>query len=184
MVASAAATAMSTPMLATADSDLQVGAPGATQAQANLDFLISIPTYIYFQIGDNVLIDTVDFDLTTGPTTPGSGAVAATSSVNVILRTNATTLNISASGADLQNADGDIIPITDITETGGGTEIPHPGDFVGTSVPFNPTNTDIATDNTETWSFSFANTTAYPPGVYGDGSGVNGQTVTYTVADF
>ena len=161
-----------------------MGAPGATSAAANLDFRISIPTYIYFQIGSAATIDTVDFDMTAPAITPGSGALNATSgTVNVILRTNATTLNLSAVGADLDNGAGGTIPLTDITGTAAGTgDIPHPT-FNGASVAVNPVTSDIVTDNTETWTFTYANATAVPPGVYGDGAG-NGTRVTYTIADF
>ncbi|NIW25412.1 MAG: hypothetical protein GWN29_13075 [Gammaproteobacteria bacterium] len=186
VLTSVTAAAVAIPMLATADSDQQVGAPGATQAQANLDFRISIPTFIYFQIGSaGATIDTVDFDLAAGPTTPGSGPLNATSgTVNVVLRTNATNLNLTANSGgvvNLQNAAGDTIPLTDITGAATGTEIPHPAAFGGTAA-VTPTNTDI-TDNTETWTFTFANGTVYPAGVYGDGAG-NGRTVAYTIADF
>ena len=183
-LASVTAAAMCAPMLASADSDLQVGAPGATSAVAHLDFRISIPTYIYFQIGSAAIVDTVDFDLTAGPTTPGTGPLAATSGpVTVVLRTNATTLNLSATGADLIDGAGNTILLSDITGTAAGTgDIPHPT-FNGGSVAVSPVTSDIVTDNIETWTFSYANAAAVPAGVYGDGAG-NGSQVTYTIADF
>jgi len=184
-LASVTAAAMCAPILASADSDLQVGAPGATSAVAHLDFRISIPTYIYFQIGSAGTIDTVDFDLTAGPTTPGTGPFGATTNgtVTVLLNTNATTLNLSATGADLINGAGDTIALTDITGTAAGTgDIPHPI-FNGGSVAVTPVTSNIVGTNTETWTFSYANAAAVPAGVYGDGAG-NGSRVTYTIADF
>ncbi|MDH5500137.1 MAG: hypothetical protein OEY72_03440, partial [Gammaproteobacteria bacterium] len=60
---------------AAADSDLQFGA-GAT-ATASLDFRITIPQFVYFQVGTagNGNVDRVDWDLST--VQPGQGAPLA-----------------------------------------------------------------------------------------------------------
>ena len=102
------------PSLTVADSQLSIGGAGTT-AQANLDFRITIPSFVYFQIGSAGSVDRVDYDLNVGPVQPGSGGpIAATGgvadgadgSLSVILATNAASVSIAASGGNLTSGGG------------------------------------------------------------------------------
>lgn len=177
IVASAAATAMSAPMLASAESDLSVAAAGSASAQANLDFQIIIPSFIFFQVGSpGVTIDLVTFDVLTANEEPGSGnAVLGSSAISVDLRTNAANVRIAATGGNMDDGSGNLIPLTDITATAGGT-IPVP-DFGADTGLFAPVGGIL----NDTWNFSYDNTAVVPAGTYGGAA--NGGRVTYTATD-
>jgi hypothetical protein len=164
------------PPLSMADSQLSIGGVGTT-AQANLDFRIVIPSFIFFQVGSALTVDRVDYDLNVGPIQPGAGApVTATGGLNdgadgnlsIILATNAASVSIAATGGNLTDGGTNNIPFTDITATDTGT-IPVP-DFGTTITPFAPGGFSLA----DTWSYVYDNTTVYAAATY------NG-TVTYTV---
>lgn len=163
------------PSLTVADSQLSIGGAGTT-AQANLDFRITIPSFVYFQIGSAGSVDRVDYDLNVGPVQPGSGGpIAATGgvadgadgSLSVILATNAASVSIAASGGNLTSG-ADTLPFADITAADTGT-IPVP-DFGATITPFAPGGFSL----TDTWSYTYDNTSVYNAGIY------NG-TATYTI---
>ena len=175
-IASAIAAVIGAPSMALADSDLNVG-PSGTTAQAQLSFRITIPDFVYFQVGTASAgtIDRVDFDMTgleagdgnaVAPT--GGTGDAADGIVTVVLRTNAANVEIDATGGDLTGTvSGTTIPFSEITASDGGV-IPVP-DFDGTT---NLGSGPI--DLTDNWTFSYDNTSVYQPDQY-DG------TVTYTV---
>lgn len=155
------------PSLAVADSQLSIGGAGTT-AQANLDFRIIIPSFIYFQIGSAGSVDRVDFDLNVGPVQPGSGGpISATGGVGdgvdgaltVNLATNATSVSIAASGGNLTSG-ANTLPFTDITAVDTGT-IPVP-DFGATITPFAPGGFSL----TDTWTYTYDNATVYNAGTY------------------
>lgn len=177
MVASAAATTLCAPMLATAESDLSVAAAGSASAQANLDFQIIIPSFIFFQVGSpGTTIDLVTFDLVTALEEPGStNPVPGSSTISVDLRTNASQVRIAASGGDMDDGSGNLIALTDITATAGGT-IPVP-DFGADTGLFAPVGGVL----NDTWSYSYDNTAVVPAGTYGGAA--NGGRVTYTATD-
>jgi hypothetical protein len=165
------------PSVSIADSQLSYGGAG-TSAQANLDFRIVIPSFLYFQVGSAGTTDRVDYDLSLGPVEPGSGGpITATGgtgdgadgTVSVTLITNAASVSIAASGADLTGGGALTLPFSDITATAGGGTIPVP-DFGATISPFAPGGFSLS-DN---WSYTYDNTSIYEAGTY------NG-TATYTV---
>ena len=176
LVASTIATALiAAPSLTVADSQLSIGGAGTT-AQANLDFRIVIPSFVYFQIGSAGSIDRVDYDLSAGPVQPGSGGpISATGGVadgadgalTVSLATNAASVSITATGGNLTSG-ADTIPFADITAIDTGT-IPVP-DFGTTFSPFAPGGFSLS----DTWTYTYDNTSVYNAGTY------NGQ-VTYTI---
>ena len=187
MVASAAATAMSAPMLATAESDLSVAAAGSASAQANLDFVVVIPSFIFFQVGTaGATIDSMTFDLATAGVEPGIGGAGvdgessyapATNTIDITLRTNASNVRIAATGGSMTSATTtDSIPLTDINVTPGGT-IPVPT-FGGDTGLFGGGLPGTLND---TWAFNYANTAIVEGGIYGGAA--NGGRVTYTATD-
>jgi len=178
LAATALATTLAAPTTTLADSQLSTGGAGTT-AEANLDFRIIIPNFVFFQIGTLASVDRIDFDLTAAPIQPGAGAaVSATGgvgdgvdgAVTVNLITNASSISIGASGGDLTNAATDTIPFADITAADGGT-IPVP-DFGATVSPFAPGGFSL----TDTWSYTYDNSSVYNAGTY-DGRAVYTITV-------
>lgn len=179
-LASVTAAALSLPLIASADSDLGLGAPTSTSANADLDFQIVIPSFIYFQVGSGGnTVDLVNFDLGLAVEEPGStNSVAGNAGSGVIgvdLRSNAASVQITATGGALNDGGANNIPLTEISVAAGGT-IPAP-DF-GASTGFFPVLGGVLSD---TWTFTYDNNNVYPPGTYG---GAGTGTVTYTAADF
>ena len=178
LLTSVTAAAMAVPAVVLADSDLQIGGTG-TQAQAQLPFRITIGDFVFFRVGTlgNGNVDRVDFDLATAGVESGSGGPftanggtgdGAYGALTVQLRSNATNIEIAASGGNLVglNTAGNL-PFADITAADGGT-IPVP-DFGATQ------NLNTGPYNlTDTWSYTYDNTNVYVPDEY------NG-TVIYTV---
>jgi len=177
MLAAAVAATLSAPMLASADSDLQVG-PTGTIAQADLGFQITIGDFVYFRVGSTAgTVDRVDFNLTAGTGTVsganvpfaanGSVGDGADGALGIELRTNVANVRIAASPGSLTGPGGSI-PFTDIT-VGDGNVIDAP-DFGATITPF------AAAPGTlnDTWTYTYDNSTVYAPGTYTG-------TVTYTV---
>lgn len=169
------AAAVTAPMLATADSAIGIGGTGTT-AQASLDFLITIPDFVYFQVGTVGSVDRVDFDLSAGGgTEPGlnlpfaaTGGVldGADGALTIELRTNVSSVNIAASGGNLTSG-ADTLPFTDISAADGGQ----------ITVPDFGANVDIVAGLpgtlNDTWTYTYDNSAVYPPGTYAG-------TVTYT----
>ena len=158
---------------ATADSDLQFG--GGATASASLDFRITIPQFVYFQVGSPLAaVDRIDWDLT--GTQPGqSGApIGATGGVGdgtdgiigITLITNAATVTIASNtgGGNLTGAGGNI-PFTEINVSDGGT----------ITAPAFDGNTVIATGGpysaTDNWTYTYDDDTVYSAGQY-DGTSV------------
>jgi len=179
MLAAAVAATLSAPMLASADSDLQVG-PTGTAAQVDLGFQITIGDFVYFQVGSAAAgtVDRVDFDLTAGAGTVSGAGVAfaanggvgdgADGALNVVLRTNVANVQIAASPGSLAGPGGANIPFADISATDGGViDVP---DFGATITPF-PAAPGTLND---TWTYMYDNANVYAPGTYTG-------TVTYTV---
>ena len=170
-LASAIAIAIGAPATSVADSELSIGGTGTT-AQASVDFRITIPDFVYFQVGTvgNGNVDLVDFNmagLESGDSTPVASVGGA---LNVVLRSNADNVSLGASGGNLTGAVLlGTIPFAEITATESvGGSIPVP-DFGSTNnLPAGPYNL------TDSWSYEYDNTSVYAPDVY------TGQ-VTYTV---
>ncbi|MBL4850863.1 MAG: hypothetical protein JKY90_01075 [Gammaproteobacteria bacterium] len=172
------AAAVVMPQMATADSQLNFGGMGTT-AEANLDFRITIPNFLFFQIGSaGATVDRVDFDLGVPPpgTQPGSGGLFSATggtgdgtdgALTVNLITNAANVSIAATGGNLTSG-ADSLPFADITATDtGAITVP---DFGATVGPVAIGTLSLS----DTWTYTYDNTTVYPAGTY-DG------TVTYTV---
>ena len=153
------------PQIGVADSQLSFGGLGTT-AQANLDFRITIPEFVFFQIGSaGATVDEVAYDLSA--TQPGSGGpFAATGGtgdgadgvLTVTLITNAANVSIGASGGNLTSGI-DNLPFADITASDGGV-IAVP-DFGATVTPL----AIGAISQVDSWTYTYDNTTAYVQGI-------------------
>ncbi|HMN94282.1 MAG TPA: hypothetical protein PKC60_13710 [Hydrogenophaga sp.] len=176
------AASLAVPMLASAESQLTVG---AGTAAARLNFQVVIPRILFLAVGTGNAtlgtvgtIDEVVFDYTTNPTDVGGGALAPAASVtgNVVpvrVLGNNGLIEITAAGSGTGLSNGtDTIPWTQISATSSEATFPVPA--VGATA--SPTlNAGRLTDRTATWTYSFANSDIVAPGTY------TGQ-VTYTAS--
>lgn len=187
LLKSALALALATPLLASAESQLVIGAGNAS---ARLDFRVIVPRVLYLGVGtgsaalsNNTSVDTVTFDYSTNPAALGTGAAAGAITGNVVpVRVlgngGQITLTANTTGA-LTNATADTIPWTQISATSSLGALPSPViPLTGAGAASNVTlssGTKI-TDRSANWTFSYANGAVVAPGTYGT---TNGR-VTYT----
>jgi hypothetical protein len=183
----------SLPQAASADSNSANGA--SPSASASLDFRITIPGVLRFQVGTAGTgnVDTIDFappaaTLGDGTDTQGTGGDLGNGVVTVDLFSNAGQVTISegnnSGGAGLDNGFGDSIPYTEIVTTSGDAtdfDAPVLSDAGGgESTPTPTSGNNKVTNRKTTWSYAYDNTADYPAGIYGTQS--NGGRVTYTAA--
>ncbi|MDM7944626.1 MAG: hypothetical protein QUV35_18550 [Hydrogenophaga sp.] len=191
LLKSTLALALATPLLASAESQLVNTGP----AVARLDFRVIIPRVLFLGVGTgatavpeatNTTVDLVTFDYTTNPGAVGSGAVAGSITGAVVpvrvMGNNGQIVLTAATTGGLSNGDGDTIPWTEITATTSAATLPSPvipatGTGAGSNVTLS-SGTKI-TDRSADWTFSFANSTVVPAGIYGATVANNGR-VTYT----
>ncbi|MEP6886570.1 MAG: hypothetical protein ABJC66_17615 [Gammaproteobacteria bacterium] len=195
--------ALTLPLLAFAESNVQTGAATATPgATAHLDFSIVIPKILYLRVGSGSgyttgstmssvnTIDLITFSPATG--TVGNGtAVAGTGgdltggveTAAIVSNSGDVTLNASATGA-LSNGSGNTIPFTQINTVAStltsGTALTAPTLTNGTSsnVVLTAPPTKLISQDAK-WTYSYANAANVPAGTYG-GVNVNNGRVTYT----
>jgi hypothetical protein len=184
LLKTALAVALAAPLLASAESQLTVGAGAAS---ARLDFRVVIPRVLFLAVGTgaaglatNTFTDTVTFDYTTNPAAVGTGAAAGAITGNVVpvrvLGNNGVIALASTNTGALTNATGDSIAWSEITATSSdATNFASPAP-TGASVNLGVSSGTKVTSRTANWTFSYANTAAVPPGTYGT---TNGR-VTYT----
>jgi hypothetical protein len=183
---------------ALADSDSDSGATPLS-ASANLDFRVVIPAILRFRVGTdgNGSINEIQFDpavATLGDgtdTSATSGGDIGPGVVTVSLLSNAgqitITENNNSGGSGLSNANGagaDFIPYSEIL-----TVSSDPTNFAaptlsnaggGTSTPTPSSGNNKVTSRSETWTYTYDNSTVYPAGDYG--TSARGGRVTYTAA--
>lgn len=181
----ALAVALATPLLASAESQLTVGTGAAA---ARLDFRVVIPRVLFLAVGTgatglaaNATVDTVTFDYTTNPAALGTGAAAGAITGNVVpvrvLGNNGVIALASTNTGALTNATGDTIAWSEITAVSSdATNFASPAPS-GASVNLGLSGGTKVTSRSASWTFSYANTAAVPPGTYG--TATNGR-VTYT----
>ncbi|KRC10441.1 hypothetical protein ASE11_20705 [Hydrogenophaga sp. Root209] len=178
------ALALATPLLASAESQLVVGAGSAT---ARLDVRVIIPRVLFLAVGTgeagtttDSTIDTLTFDLTPTPGSVGSGTPTAGQNVNVRVRGNngQVALTAATTGA-LTNATADTIPWSEIAVSSDLPALPSPViPLTGTGAGSNVTlNTGKVTDRAAVWTYAYRNTAVVAPGTYA----TNGR-VTYTAS--
>lgn len=182
LLKSSLALALAAPLLASAESELVVG---AGVADARLDFRVIIPRVLFLAVGTgstgnttNTTIDTLTFDYSTTAADVGSGTASAGQSVNVRVRGNNGQVALAATTTTgvLTNATADTIPWTQITSVSDQPTLPSPTIGAGSS---NVTlNAGRVTDRSAVWTFSYLNTAVVAPGTYGTTDG----RVTYTAS--
>jgi hypothetical protein len=177
-----AAALLATPLLASAESQLVVG---AGSAQARLNFQIVIPRVLFLGVGqgaalplaNNINIDTVTFDYTTNPLAVSTGAAAAVvtgAAVPVRVFGNNGVIQIAVSNpATLGNGNGDTIAFTDIGVTSSDATNLNAPVMSGAPVNAVVSSGTKVTSRNATWTYAYANTAAAAAGTY------TGQ-VTYT----
>lgn len=191
LLKSTLALALATPLLASAESQLVNTGP----AVARLDFRVIIPRVLFLGVGTgatavpeatNTTVDLVTFDYTSNPGAVGTGAIAGSITGAVVpvrvMGNNGQIVLTAATTGGLSNGDGDTIPWTEITATTSAATLPSPvipatGTGAGSNVTLS-SGTKI-TDRSADWTFSFANSTVVPAGIYGATVANNGR-VTYT----
>ena len=181
--------AVCAPATIMAQSDSVNGATPLT-ATANLDFQINIPGILRFRVGtDGGTVDRVQFsptvlELDNGTDVAGTGGDLTGGEVTVDLFSNAGQITITPtnnSSGGLTNGT-DFIPYTEIlTESSDAAVLPVPvlADAGGTASLPPPTSGTRVTNLTESWTYTYDNTTDYPEGTYG-GVDTQGGRVTYT----
>jgi hypothetical protein len=176
----AIALALATPMLASAESDLTIGAGSAI---AKLNFRVVVPRVLFLAVGtgstgfaDNTNVDmlTFDYSAAAAAATLGNSTPSAAQTVNVRVLGNNGQIAIAAAGSGtglVGAAATDIIPWTQILGTSSDAtnfNVPAVG---GSASPV--LNSTKVTNRTATWSYRYANATVPAAGTY------NGA-VTYT----
>jgi hypothetical protein len=150
---SALALALAAPLLASADSQVVVGA--GPSAVANLNFQVVIPRVLLLQVGNISTVDLVDFNLSAPAVQPGLGGAG-------VGRTNGTVVPVRVLG------NNGVITIASVGSAGGltsgGNSIPW-SQVTSVTVARN-TGSTLVTNRTADWTFNYANTTVVPAGTY------------------
>ena len=193
-----AAAVLGSPMLASAESNIQTGT-GALTATARVDFRITVPKTLFLQVGtgtanaNNTAINLIDFVVPAaniGDGTPiaatatsgdlGNGTVTA----KVVGNNGAVTLSSTTAGA-LGNGVGDTVSFGQIATTSAvltsATALAAPALVDGGTTNITVPATGKIVNRDAKWTFSFLNAAIVPPGTYG-GVGTNNSRVTYTAA--
>jgi hypothetical protein len=203
----AAAAALAPLASSQAESNLITGNGANLTATAHVDFVITIPKYVFLRVGtgsayttigglaNDTTIDLITFTLT--PAQVGTGtAIAATGgdvagnngteTAALLSNAGSVTLNCSTVGALSDGAAGDTIPFTQITTAvatfTSATALPAPTLTNGacTAVPVNPPAGSKIINRDAKWTYSYANAAVVPGGTYGGAGGTNNGRVTYT----
>ena len=164
------------PMAAQAESNVSTGAASPLSASAKLDFRITIPRFVFLQVGtgtflaNNTAVDEIAFAPAVAAV--GGGSVAGTGgnlgggAVTVRVIGNAGSMTLGATGpANLTTAGGSTIPWTQITVAATGSAPTHPT-INGASVALPAAAGVVNTASTGVWTYSYANTTTPAAGDY------------------
>lgn len=175
----AGALALTLPVIARAESRITTGT-GTITAQARVNFSITIPRFIFLQVGTgtllaaNTTIDTISFApavsvVGNGTAVTGSGGNLGSGGVTVRIIGNAGNVSLGAAGPANLTSGSNTIPWTQISAaiTGGAT---HPT-INGTNANFGASNGAVNINGT--WVYSYLNSVT-------PGSGTFTGQVTYT----
>jgi hypothetical protein len=179
--------------LAHAESSVVFGGAGPFSTSARLDFAITVPRFLQFQVGTaGATIDAISFNVAaanvgSGSAQAGTGGNLGSGAVSVNIKANAGQVTITPSnnsgGAGLGNGvAGQTISYSEIlTASSDAANVPAPtlSNAGGTAVT--PALTaGTVTHRSATWTYTYANTTVPNPGTYG--TAANGGRVTYTAS--
>ena len=168
------------PNIVSAESNFATGA-GALNANARVDFLVTIPRILFFQVGTaGNTVDLINFtptaaDVGSGTAVAGTGGDATGGAVNVNVRSNAGQVTIAHNSNGVSLTDGtNNIPFTEIlTASTNGAGLGAPA--LGSATTSLPTVTGGLTDETAVWTYTYANNNVLPASAYAG-------TVTYTAS--
>ena len=193
LILAASAAAFST--AAQAESRFVTGSASPLTANANLDFTITIPKFVYVRIGtgtnvaDNATIDNLVYTVPAaniGDGTPitGTGGDLNNGQVTArVLGNNGTIAFGSTTLGPLNNGDGDTISWSQIgvnvASLATGSPLPHPALVDGTTTTLNlsPTFGSKVTILDARWTFTYLNQDVVPSGTYGGVNTQNGRVV-------
>jgi hypothetical protein len=199
-----AAAAIAAPMLATAESNFQVGG-GALTATAHVDFQITIPKFLFLRVGAGTGTATGGFatnatvdQITWAPTAAqvGNGTALAgtggdlTGGVEtaVVVANNGNVTFSSTTTGPLNDGTGNTISYAQITTTQSAnttaTVLAPPALVDGGTTTTTLTAVGKIVQQDAKWAYSYLNTTVPPAGVYGGGGAGNtgAGRVTYTAS--
>jgi hypothetical protein len=173
------------PMTALAESSSDTG-PSGLSAAARLNLSVTIPAFLYFQVGsvgvgnvDQITFSPTDSNVGSGTPIAGVGGDAASGSgANVVLRSNSGQITITATndgGVNGLGSAGDI-SLTEIATTSDDSALAAPTLTDGGTDTASPTlNSGDVTDRSAVWTYSYQNTTTPASGTYS-------AEITYTAA--
>ena len=186
LIAAAVSLSVAIPQFAFAEATTVTGV-GALNANARVDFQITIPGVLRFRVGSPAAaIDMITFAPTSANL--GTGAIGGTGgdltggTVTVDVLANAggdVTISQDSDGLSLVDGAGNAIPYTTIATASSQPALGAPA--LGTA----GTTTVFATGNlvqeSAEWTYTYANDASYPSGIYG-GTAANNGRVTYTAS--
>lgn len=172
--------AMIFPNFAAAESNFAFGG-GPLTADASVDFRITIPRILFFQVGTpGGTVDLIDFapaaaDVGSGIAVAGTGGDATGGAVNVNVRSNAGQVTIAQNSNGVSLTDGtNNIPFTEIlTASSNAAGLDAPA--LGSAATTTPSVASSLTSESAVWTYSYANTNVMPASIYTG-------TVTYTAS--
>ena len=198
-----AAVLMSTASLvstgAHAESRFVTGTASPLTANANLDFTVTIPKFVYVRIGtgtnaanntnvDNIVFTVPAANVGDGTAVAGTGGDLTGGQVTArVLGNNGTIAFSSTTLGPLNNGAGDTISWSQmnvaVTANTTATALVHPTlvDGATTSVNLTPTSGTKVTNLDARWTFSYLNQNVVAAGTYGGVNTQNGR-VTYAVS--
>lgn len=200
LVAASALAVASLSTAAQAESRFVTGSASPLTANANLDFTITIPKFVYIRIGtgtivaDNATVDNLIYTVPAAnigdatPITADSGGDLGPGQVTArVLGNNGAIAFSSTTLGAMINADGDTISWSQIgvnvaTNTST-TALAHPTlvDGVTTSINLTPNVGSKVTILDASWTFTYLNENVVPSGTYGGVNTQNGR-VAYGVS--
>jgi hypothetical protein len=202
LLKAAVAVAVAAPLFANADSAFTTSGASPYTAAAHLDFSITIPKFLFLQVGTgtnmaaNATINGIAF--TVPAANVGDSTVIAASAASGDLGNGVVTARVignngaitfsSLTLGTLNNGSGDTISYGQISTTvatnTSATALSHPtliDGGAGTSIALTPNVGTKVTNLDAKWTYKYLNQNVVPPGTYG---GVNTQNsrVTYTAS--
>ncbi len=196
----AAALAAALPLVGHAESNVQTGAATATPgATAHVDFQVAIPKLLYLRVGSGssyttgaltvlATVNLVQFapaaaSVGNGVAVTGTGGdlTGGVETAAVVSNSGNVTLNATTAGA-LNDGAGDTIAYTEVKTAAStltsATALPAPVLVNGTSgnVVLTAPATNVIVQDAK-WTYTYANTTKPPAGIYGGVNVKNGRVV-------